>query len=253
MRIWKIENGLASGAGSEASVWRALVATTLGVLIWSLGTSAAYAAPLRFEFEGVVMSSSGIWDAQGSKVTGYYEYDSDAVDIMLDNTGHDAFTPDTPGNGDLSFILSVTVGETTRTTETNRNRDGDRHHRVQVFDRPSDDTFEFTALRRTPNDDFGQLIFRDPDEASSPEDPDGIAEGSFSLVDTPMSSPIEVALFELSHGTYQAWHDGAVCIEGYVDFEVMSVQVVPEPGTGVLLGAGMILVVAGRRTRRSAA
>lgn len=224
---------------------RTSIFTVLIPLLIYAAPASLQAALLTFNFTATVDSATGIWADQGSVVTGSYSYESDLVDDFPTNTSIDLFVSNSPNEGAV-WDLTVTVGNVTQTSSDNFNNPGSAHHLMEVRDTDQEDSFTFAAVRVFPGDDDAAIRLIDTPAGGV----DGIAPGSGSLTDTPLSTAPDVTLFETATGEWIARNTSNEQI-GRLDFTVTSITLVPIPPALYLFGSGLLGLVGISRQRKA--
>ena len=75
-----------------------------------------HAVPVVFDFTGTLTAQTGVFDGQGTVVSGSLGYDTDMFDSFPGSTGFDRF--ESASNCGRLFFMSVTVGSISRSVST---------------------------------------------------------------------------------------------------------------------------------------
>jgi len=208
------------------------------------------AAPISWAFSGTVLLATGIWSGGDATVTGSFTYDSDLIEVEphLSDPSQDLFEASTLANQMLYWDITITLGKVTRSSSNNSNPVGQRHHFLNIVDRPDSDRFRIDGNSGS-NEDLFRIMLRD----ESPSPPDFISAGTGNLSGRPPISAPQLALAQtcafIDLGCYSGTNSFSPSGQpiGSLIFEVNSLSIstssVPLPPSWPLMAAGLCFLL----------
>jgi hypothetical protein len=191
-----------------------------------------YAVPITFEFAGTATISNGIWDGQGTDVSGSYTYDTD-LKASIANSTLNKFQSNIAANSAFDWNITFNLGATTRSVDSSTNV-----FTFILYDRnppvgSTEDQYNFGAANANLNLNGLSTVAA----AAGVQNLDTVLATAAPPIWTP-----DISLFNtgINNGLYKL--EGS---ENQLSFKLTSITAansaaVPEPATMFLLGTGLI-------------
>ena len=194
----------------------------------------AIAVPVTYNFTGVATSARGIFEDQGTAVSGFFSFDDGLVDDFI-GPAVDRFVSESNPSLIGSFSASLTIGSVTVTGAA------ESFAELRLEDHDSSDLVEYALVGS--DSAFGFMLTDIPLGGI----PDGVAAGSENLTDSiadaiAILDHLDLGSFVAAQGTWsqldsvsQNWSTVAFTMTG-----IERAVAVPEPTTVTLLLAGIL-------------